>query len=436
MSRVALVFERFGGFQPVLEVLTQRVEKLGMEYLRAVLERDGHDVLLIDNELERKDPDSLARTLNTGRFDFIGLSVNSGNLNTSDGLTAKLDSEAFVIWGGVAPSLHATEVLEHHPRVDGIVLGEGEVTLSKLVEMAPYRDTSPELPGLVTRLHEKPAPSGPTDLDALPRLGRPRLAQYDVPTLSTSRGCRFACSYCAESRFLRQSGVRWHGRSADLVVGDLTDLVRNHGARSVWIVDGDFIGTDPARITDICHGILNEDLDLAFEIDARADDVEEGLFSLLRDAGLRRVFIGVETMSERLLRQMKKGIKPSRMRDAIATLQDLGINVTVGMIIFQETTRYEELLEDIAFMDELGWENVGSHLFLGMKDYTSLCTTTPSHFDDDRVERAYREARDLEKRLNWCYADRVTNLRSAAERRRLIHEISNAIGYHFTSLMH
>ncbi len=436
MSRVALVFERFGGFQPVLEVLTQRVEKLGIEYLREVLESEGHEVFLIDNELERRDADSLASTLNEGGFDIVGLSVNSGNLNTSGELTAKLNSDAFVLWGGVSPSLHATEVLESHTRVDGIVLGEGEVTLSKLAEAAPGRDTSPELAGLVTREYEHPDPSGPIDLDSLPRLGRPGLASYDVPTLSTSRGCRFACSYCAESRFLRQSGVRWHGRSADLVVGDLADLVRDRGARSVWIVDGDFIGTDPDRVNDICSGILNENLDLAFEIDARADDVDEGLFSLLRDAGLRRVFIGVETMSERLLRQMKKGIKPNRMREAIATLQGLGINVTAGMIIFQETTRYEELLEDIAFMDELGWENVGSHLFLGMKDYTSLSTSTPSQFDDDRVERVYREARELEKRLNWCYADRVSNLRSVAERTQLIHEISNAIGNHFTSLLH
>ena len=56
-------------------------------------------------------------------------------------------------------------------------------------------------------------------------------------------------------------------------------LVRDHGAKSVWIVDGDFIGTDPTRVSDICTGILSEKLDLAFEIDARADDVEEGLFS-------------------------------------------------------------------------------------------------------------------------------------------------------------
>jgi len=435
MSRVALIFERFGGFQPVLEVLTQRVEKLGIEYLGAVLERDGHEVLLVDNELERGDADSLAKALNAGGFDLIGLSVNSGNLKTSGALTANLNSDAFVIWGGVSPSLHAAEVLENHPRVDGIVLGEGEVTLSELAQSAPGSGASLELPGLVTRKHDTPEPVQPTDLDALPRLERRRLDSYDVPTMSTSRGCRFACTYCAESRFLRQSGIRWHGRSADLVVGDIASLVHDHGAKSVWIVDGDFIGTNKTRVEDICNGILNEDLDLVFEIDARADDVEEGLFSLMHDAGLRRVFIGVETMSERLLKKMKKGLKPDRVRTAIDTLQRLGISVTVGMIIFQESTRYEELLEDIAFMDELGWDCVGSHLFLGMKDYSSLYMTTPTHFEDDRVGRVYQEAQELEKRLNWCYADRVLNLRTSAERTQLIHEISTAIGKHLKSLV-
>jgi len=436
MSRIALVFEKFDGSNPVLSILTSRVEKLGIEYLRAVLEAKGHSVWLIDNELERIPAEALAARLNAEPLDIIGLSVNAGNLDSSLALARLIAPGPFLVMGGVLPSLHGREILETLPRVDGVVLGEGEIPLQELASWADDRSSAlPEIPSCLTRLHPHPPLAGPYDLNALPILRHPLLDRYDQAAVSTSRGCRYACAFCAESRFLREAGAGWHGRDPGHVVEELIHIRRSSGANSVWIVDGDFIGPSPGRAASICREILRERLEIYFEIDARVDDVDRDLFSLLKKAGLRRVFLGVESLSEKFLMRMRKRTAPEDALRALGVLKTLGISYTLGLIPFSEETTYEELARDAAFLEEYGFENCGSHLFMGLKDYRAMKTEIPRNFRDERVARIFQAGREFEKRLNWCYAGHVREPLAPAERPGLVREINQAVGNELLALI-
>jgi len=421
MSRVALIFQRFDHAGPLLGVLTARVEKLGIETLGAVLARASHDVSVIDNELEQTPSRELAARLNDESFDIIGFSFNSGNFESTLELAGMIASGPLVVLGGVAASLHPLETLEQCGRADMVVMGEGETPLAQLA--AGRRD----VPGTVTRQGPNPAPVPAVDLDGLPPLEHRLLRRYDQPTINTSRGCRFACEYCAESRFLREARLRWHARSAELVLDELRGLVAR-GANHVWIVDGDFFGPKPARAVAIAEGILQEKLPVQFEIDARATDVEEPLFRLLRDAGLRRVFIGVESLSPSFLRRMKKGVQPAQVHQALETLKQLGVGYTLGMIPFTEEATLEELAEDVRFMEDQGFENIGSDLFQGLKNYSALRPAIPAHFQDERVGRVFAEFRSFGQRLGWCFGARVRSCTGIAERQQIVREINTAVG--------
>ncbi|GEM_PF-4399158 len=428
MSRVALIFERFDPVSPVLRILTARVEKLGIETLGAVLACRGHEVTVIDNELEGMPAASLAASLNDGGFDIVGFSLNSGNVDSTLALARQIGPGPLVVFGGVAASLHPSQVFEECPRADVVVVGEGETPLSLLA------DGLREVPGTVTRDSQVPVPMPPVDLDSLPPLPHRRLESYQQPTISTSRGCRFACDYCAESRFLREARVRWHGCSAERVIEELRRLAQRSSG-NVWIVDGDFIGPQPERAAAIAQGILREGPALRFEMDARAADVEEDLFRLLRDAGLGRVFIGVESLSTNFLRRVRKAVQPVEVYRALAILKRLGIGFTIGMIPFSEEATLEELAADVRFMEEQGFENLGSDLFSGLKHYDGLRARIPSRFVDERVARVFADFRAFEKRLAWCYGARVQSCRTAIERQQLVYEINNAVGLELKRLV-
>jgi len=421
MSRVALIFQRFDRAGALLAALTTRVEKLGIETLGAVLARSGHEVTLIDNELEGRPTAELAAQLNSGSLDVVGFSFNSGNLDSTLELANRIAPGPLVVFGGVAASLHPLETLEQCARADVVVTGEGEAPLAQLA--AGERD----VPGTVTRRRLSPIPVPAVDLDSLPLLEHRLLPRYDQPTINTSRGCRFACEYCAESRFLREARLRWHARSPRHVLDELRRLLLR-GANHVWIVDGDFLGPAPARAAAIAEGVLREGWPLRFEIDARATDVEEGLFELLRDAGLGRVFLGVESMAPSFLRRMRKGVRPEQVYKALGILEKLGVGYTLGMIPFSEEATLEELAEDVRFMGEHGFENIGSDLFQGLKNYSTLRPAIPSRFQDERVARIFQEFRAFEPRLGWCYNARMRGCTSFAERQQLIREINAAVG--------
>jgi len=436
MSRFALVFQSFDGFHPVLSILTSRCEKLGVEYLKAVLEADGHVVDLFDNELTRIPTEDLVGLLSSRCYEVIGFSINAGNYHSSVSVIEKLPSGPLVIAGGVVPTLHDRELLLCLPRIDGVILGEGENAVLGLAHWADSdRSGKPRIDGFVTRESPEPPLPPPLDMNTLPQLRHADVHRYEQTVMNTARGCRYACSYCSESRFLRKAGAKWHARCAEHVLEEIEYLVSTKGTRSLWIVDGDFIGPEPQRVSEICEAMLREGIQVSFEIDARADDIDKGLFALLYDAGLRRVFIGVESLSGRKLKRMNKGIRPRDVGEALRTLETLGIRYTLGMIPFTEDTTYEELAQDVIFMREHGFENIGSHLFMGMKDYGTLEPKTPQCFDDGRVAAIFSEGRELETRLNWSYAARIRKVSSVQERARLVYEINHQIGQGLVELV-
>ena len=132
---------------------------------------------------------------------------------------------------------------------------------------------------------------------------------------------------------------------------------------------------------------------------------------------------------------MHKQTKPDDVCQALDILKQLGISYTLGMIPFAEETLFEELAQDVFFMKEQGFENIGSHLFMGMKDYSLLYPRLPLNFKDERVGAIFREGQEFEKRLNLCYAGRAHKFLTLSERQQLVYEINHFIGNELLSLV-
>jgi radical SAM superfamily enzyme YgiQ (UPF0313 family) len=145
-------------------------------------------------------------------------------------------------------------------------------------------------------------------LDGYAILGR----QVDV--IETSRGCTYDCSFCS---IIEMRGRNFYTYTFDRVLADIRDA-REHGARAIFIVD-DNITLNVRRFEALCHAIIDAGLnDIDYTVQGMTSAIAnhgETLAPLMRRAGFRYVFLGIENILEDDLKFLKASSKNTRRED-------------------------------------------------------------------------------------------------------------------------
>jgi len=135
-------------------------------------------------------------------------------------------------------------------------------------------------------------------------LGGYTLLGRQVDVIETSRGCTFDCSFCS---IIEMRGRNFHVYSFERVLADIRDA-RDRGARSIFIVD-DNITLNVRRFEALCRAIIDAELhDLEYTVQAMTSAIAnhgERLARLMREAGFRYVFLGIENILEEDLRFLR-----------------------------------------------------------------------------------------------------------------------------------
>lgn len=269
-----------------------------------------------------------------------------------------------VVLGGMYATLRHREILSRHPEVGFIVLGEGERTFVELIAALREGLGTAGIQGLAWRERGKacagPARALPDCLDVYGRydLSRiPGLNRGGAWTISSSRGCSGSCAFCLVG--LNFSGkASWRGHSAAWIAEQLQVLAGEHGARRVLFVDDEFIGC-PASLTraeELARRLSKLRLPVKYSIMCRPDTVirNKRLVRQLRDSGLDTVFLGVETFNLHILKRLNKGFAPHDAKAAISFLENLGIRVQCGNIVFTPWMTAATLTRDLRlFRDQV-----------------------------------------------------------------------------------
>ena len=256
---------------------------------------------------------------------IVGLSVMTFQRKTAlkiADLLRSLKHDVKIVMGGYDPSLAPEAYKYEGSNVDFIVRGEGEITLRELVRAIENGECFQQIAGLSFReggeWYDTPA-RGVHSLEGneirLPKRNSRILSGYtmlgrQVDVVETSRGCTFDCSFCS---IIQMRGRNFHTYSFERVLADIRDA-REHGAQTIFLVD-DNITLNVHRFEELCKAIIAAGLnDVEYIIQGMTSAIAnhgETLAPLMRTAGFKYVFLGIENILEddlQFLRASSKNI--------------------------------------------------------------------------------------------------------------------------------
>lgn len=165
------------------------------------------------------------------------------------------------------------------------------------------------------------------NLDALPfpDYSLVNLDHYDEALLGkrcaailATRGCPFSCSYCAPTY-----GHCTSAKSPARVVEEMQYLIRS-GAKSIRFLDDTFTFDRP-WVLEVCKEIIRQNVAVPWSCLSRVDTVDQELLQWLRKAGCKRILVGIESYSLRVLEHLNKGITPEMINPQLALIRKAGI---------------------------------------------------------------------------------------------------------------
>ena len=284
------------------------------------------DLILV----QRRVRETLERLVREIEPELVGLSIMTFQRHTAlrvIDLIRRLRPATRVVVGGYDPSLAPDAYTGPGAGADFIARGEGELTFRELVRALERGEDFSGVAGLSFRHGERfvhntdRAVSGLDGGDVrLPNRGARVLRGYtmvgrQVDVVETSRGCTFDCSFCS---IIEMRGRNFHTFNFDRVMEDIRDA-RAHGARAIFLVD-DNITLNVRRFEALCRAIIDAGLnDLEYTVQAMTSAIANHgrtLAPLMRRAGFRYVFLGIENILEEDLTFLRASAKNRQRGEA------------------------------------------------------------------------------------------------------------------------
>jgi anaerobic magnesium-protoporphyrin IX monomethyl ester cyclase len=315
---------------------------------------------------------TVARLMKELEPDVVGLSVMTFQRGTAmkvAQLIRRLRPETRIVAGGYDPSLAPDAYVPCDP-IGFLVRGEGEATFRELLQACETGGAVDSIAGLSYRsdggfVHNpnRPVAALKSTGLALPNRSARVLKGYTVlgrpaDVVETSRGCTYDCSFCS---IIEMRGRNFHRYSIDRVLADIADA-RRHGARAIFLVD-DNITLDVRRFETLCESIIESGFtDIDYIVQAMTSPIAEHgarLAPLMRRAGFRYVFLGIENVLEADLQFLKAGAKNTHRHagqavgnasiTAIEHLHRNGLYVVGGLIVGNPDDTRESIEANLQF---------------------------------------------------------------------------------------
>lgn len=405
---------------------------LGLGYIAACIKSRCPDACLnvVDTTFFDAPMKKIEKALGRSAYDLVGFSVMTTMIKESLAIAAFIKENSphtRIVFGGPHPTVMPSETLAQ-PQVDAVVLAEGEQTA---VEIVQKKGDFTGIPGIWYkdngRIVKNPPRPFCLDLDSIPFPERDLfpVEQYIAnnagmdsvdPSLRclgilASRGCHYRCSYC-QPTLNRIFGKKVRIRSPENIIAELAELKSRYRIDSFMFEDDTFI-IRKQWVHDFCDALIKSGLKMQWFCNVRANLVEYDMIRHMYDAGLRKVGIGIESGSQRVLDEIyTKDITIEQVCSAVSLISSLGIKIQGYVMLGAPTETRAEILETIRFTTALDIDEAAFSITTPLPQ-TTLYNKSRELIDKDVTEFDYYKT-SVYRSTGECSPDEIERLKRRA----------------------
>ena len=372
---------------------------LGLAYIAAVIEAKGHDVAIFDNNAYRLKHEEILEQIDEESWDMIGIGSLVTTYTWQKQMFSMLRNEfpntILVAGGGLATSLQQ-ELMEWVPEIDILCVGEGERTISQILDNFEQRSWG-KVRGIYYRKNGGLCRTPPQELLSEAELSQLPFPKYDllpldevyfnhsgIPlspeamtsrrrlSIETSRGCPFQCSFCIDlpsgtprnrshskqdtsyvdllsaSKKIRYYDARW-------VVNLMKHLRLKYAIDFLTFTDENFT-VSKEYVMNLCdlleqEGLTDFEPPLHFGSTAHVNTLDQEMLSRLKEVGCSYLDLGLESMNKDILaKDINKGSTPSKNEWAFKECLKAGVYPITNFMIGQPSENLRSVYDTAKFL--------------------------------------------------------------------------------------
>lgn len=338
----------------------------GLAYIASALRNKGHEIVIYNQDVYHLPESHLKDYLDNEVFDVVGVSVIGGYyqykklLNISEAINNAKNRPFYMIGGhGPAPE---PEYFLRKTMADVVVIGEGEITCTELMDVLrdgkdlsivkgiAYKKSDGtcvinEKRELIKNIDEIAFPAWdlfPIDHYSMMRISNIANSDRCMPVLS-GRGCPFECNFC----YRMDKGFR--PRSVNNIIEEISVLKKDYGITAIAFSD-ELLMSSRERTIEICEGLIRSNLNIKWDCNGRLNFADTDVLKVMKEAGCVFINYGIESMDQKILNVMKKGLSVKMIYKGIENTLNAGISPGFNIIFGNIGETKEALQSGVDFL--------------------------------------------------------------------------------------
>lgn len=371
-----------------------------LAYSAAQLKQAGHSVAYMDSVIQDLDHNQTLVQAQEKEPEVIFMETTTPSIEADyeSLLALKSATGAKVIVGGPHATYFHKAVLGDCAAIDIVIRHEFDTKIAQVisnlnnvraVEGVTYRNGTEIVDNGDGNLAE--------DLDKIPFPDREIIpwhwyleawySRKPFMNMMTSRGCPYHCAFCLWPQSMY--GHKQRFRSIDNVFAEIHHLVDRYGVREINVDDGTFT-TNKQRVIEFCQRLRSERINLIWTCNGRLDNLDDEMLEEMKMSGCKMIRLGVESGSQEVLNNIKKGLSLKQIEDGMRMVKKHGIQALGGFMFgfpydsketVEQTLRLAKKLSPDQVQFSISMCYPGTSLYEYAKDNDLLLAQSFKEFD-------------------------------------------------------
>jgi len=338
-------------------------------YATGLLEKEGHDVKLIDAPADGLKRDDCYRIVREFKPQIVVVYTSTPSIYNDveiGGNIKELLPDCFIVLTGPHVSVLSKESLELDKRIDAIARREYDMTLVEIANKLDNKEDISNVAGLTLRvgndIKSNPDRELIDDLDSIPfvsavykrhlRIEKYFYAhcRYPVVSIFTSRGCYGRCNYCVYPQ--QMFGRKQRQRSPENIVAEFEYIERELPQVKEVLIDDDTFSFNQEHTIKFCELMIQKNIKLLWTVECRANLKYETMV-MMKKAGCRLIVVGFESADDQILKNIKKGLTVERMKQFVLDAKKAGIMIHSCFMAGNKGETRDTLMKSLKFAKEI-----------------------------------------------------------------------------------